>query len=119
MLRKFTAIFYFGLILALLFIAHIFLAANNLDVMFAIAAVLIAVMSLFCGPVLIFLERDESNYSFVYGIGMTLSIPLSIALGWAYNRMSTGIEMIILPILGVFLHMVIRPRFVTDTYGLK
>ena len=113
------SIFIFGAIFSLLFALHIVFAATNLDFLFRLVAIMISVIILFCGPFLVYLEKSKKRYSLVYNIGMIISCPLSIGLGWAYGGMSTSVYLGLFPLATIFIHYVIKKSFTGYTYGLK
>tara|TARA_Y100000768_G_C23876285_1_gene632969 strand:- start:229 stop:615 length:387 start_codon:yes stop_codon:yes gene_type:complete len=119
MLAKYLAVIYFSILFSILFVLHIVFAANDNDLMFRIVAIIITVMIFLCGPICVFFESSKERYKFSFMFGMTLSLFLSIGLGWAYNDMSMGFVMIIFPILSVVIHYIIKQSPAGDTYGLK
>lgn len=119
MLLRYRSLSLYALLFSVLFVLHIFFAANNLDFFFQLVAIIITIMSLFCGAVCVILEPTRENYKFVFHFGLVISVPICVGLGWAYNDMSTGIELIIFPIVSLLIHNMIRLSPVGDTYGLK
>ena len=119
MLLRYRSLSLYALLFSVLFVLHIFFAANNLDFLFQLVAIIITIMSLFCGAVCVILEPIRENYKFVFHFGLVISVPICVGLGWAYNDMSTGIELIIFPIVSLLIHNMIRLSPVGDTYGLK
>ena len=113
------SIFIYGVIFGLLFVLHIFFAAANLELLFRLVAIIISGMILFCGPCLVYLEKSKIRYSLVYNIGMIISCPLSIGLGWAYGGMSTSVYMGLFPLATLIIHYLIRKIHIDYTYGLK
>ena len=73
----------------------------------------------FCGLICVFLETKNESYGYVFKFGMIASVPICVGLGWAYNDMSTGIELIIFPMVSLLIHNMIRLSPMGDTYGLK
>ena len=119
MLLRYRSLSLYALLFSVLFVLHIFFAANNLDVLFRSVAIIITIMSLFCGAVCVILEPIRENYKFVFHFGLVISVPICVGLGWAYNDMSTGIELIIFPMASLLIHNMIRLSPMGDTYGLK
>ena len=119
MLPRYRSLSLYALMFSVLFVLHIFFAANNLDVLFQIVAVIITAMSLFCGLVCVIFEPKKENYKPVFQLGIIISIPICTGLGWAYNNMSAGIELIIFPLVSLLIHNMIRMSPMGDTYGLK
>ena len=113
------SIFIYGVIFALLFTLHIIFAATNLELLFRIVAIMLSVMIFFCGPFLVYLEKSKVRYSSLYNIGMIVSCPLSIGLGWAYGGMSTSVSMVLFPMIALIIHYTIKKIFFGRTYGLK
>tara|TARA_B100001250_G_scaffold410981_1_gene438561 strand:+ start:1674 stop:2021 length:348 start_codon:yes stop_codon:yes gene_type:complete len=109
----------YTLFYALLFLSHIFFAANDMMILFRIVAIVITFMTFFAGLMFVFLEKDDSRFVDSYHHGFLFSIPLSIGLGWAYGDMGVTILMLIFPIISVVLHFVVRKSFIGHTYGLK
>ena len=107
------------MLFTLLFVLHIIFAANDQNVLFQIVAVAITAMSFFCGLICVFLETKNELYGYVFKFGMIASVPICVGLGWAYNDMSTGIELIIFPMVSLLIHNMIRLSPMGDTYGLK
>ena len=112
-------IFIYGAIFSLLFVLHIVFAANDLDFLFRLVAIMLSGMIFFCGPCLIFLEKSNVRYSLVYNIGIIVSCPLSIGLGWAYGGMSTSVYIGLFPLVTLIIHYLIRKSYIGHTYGLK
>ena len=112
-------IFIYGAIFSLLFVLHIVFAANDLDFLFRLVAIMLSGMIFFCGPCLIFLEKSNVRYSLVYNIGIIVSCPLSIGLGWAYGGMSTSVYIGLFPLVTLIVHYLIRKSYIGHTYGLK
>ena len=112
-------IFIYGAIFSLLFVLHIVFAANDLDFLFRLVAIMLSGMIFFCGPCLVFLEKSKVRYSLVYNIGIIVSCPLSIGLGWAYGGMSTSVYIGLFPLVTLIIHYLIRKSYIGHTYGLK
>ena len=64
-----------------LFIAHIIAAANDLDLLFRIIAIIITILTMFAGLVLHFLKGDARHARYPV-------VALSAGLGWAYAGMA-------------------------------
>ncbi len=119
MLSKWRTPMVFGSIFGVLFLLHIIFAANSYDLMFRIVAIGITLMTFLCGPICMLLESSSQRYKSVFFQGMTASIPLSIGLGWAYNEMSVGYQIILFPFIALIIHCLIVISRLGDTYGLK
>ena len=117
--RDLQSIFIYGVIFALLFVLHIIFAAADLEILFRLVALTLSAMVFFCGLCLVYLEKSKIKYSSTYNLGMTVSCPLSIGLGWAYGGMTTSIMMVLFPLLTIIVHYIIRKSFIGHTYGLK
>ncbi|CAI8399855.1 MAG: Uncharacterised protein [Candidatus Poseidoniaceae archaeon] len=78
------AILVFSSAYVLLFVLHIVFAANDLENLFHIVAVLLAAMTFFCAP---FLWLIDSTMKQSLQIGYIVSIPLSIGIAYAYTNM--------------------------------
>ncbi|MBT4921181.1 MAG: hypothetical protein HON10_07300 [Euryarchaeota archaeon] len=117
--RDLQSIFIYGVIFALLFVLHIIFAAADLEILFRLVALTLSAMVFFCGLCLVYLEKSKVRYSSVYYIGMIVSCPLSIGLGWAYGGMSTSISMVLFPVITLIIHYTIKKIFFDRTYGLK
>ena len=78
------AILVFSSIYVLLFILHIVFAANDLDDLFRIVAILLVAMTFFCAPVLWLIDPTMKQSP---QIGYIASIPLSIGIAYAYTNM--------------------------------
>ena len=113
------SIFIYGAIFSLLFVLHIVFAANDLDFLFRLVAIMLSGMIFFCGPCMVFLEKSKVRYSLVYNIGIIVSCPLSIGLGWAYGGMSTSVYIGLFPLVTLIIHYLIRKSYIGHTYGLK
>ena len=72
-----------------LFVGHIFAAANDFDLLFSLIAIAITLHTIFCGLVIIILSRLKSTEEkfFANKIGYVISIPLTIGLSRAYSGM--------------------------------
>lgn len=72
-----------------LFVGHIFAAANDYDLLFSLIAIAITLHTIFCGLVIIILSRLKSTEEkfFANKIGYVISIPLTIGLSRAYSGM--------------------------------
>ena len=112
-------IFIYGAIFSLLFVLHIVFAANDLDFLFRLVAIMLSGMIFFCGPCMVFLEKSKVRYSLVYNIGIIVSCPLSIGLGWAYGGMSTSVYIGLFPLVTLIIHYLIKKSHIGHTYGLK
>tara|TARA_B100000676_G_C17765487_1_gene673871 strand:- start:63 stop:422 length:360 start_codon:yes stop_codon:yes gene_type:complete len=119
MLGRFRAVIYFAVLFVVLFATHIIFAAINNDVLFRIVVICITILTFFAGPICALIESEHTRFGASFTHGMALSLPLSTGLGWAYNGMSAGFEMVIFPILSVFIHLAIKQSAVGTTYGLK
>jgi len=113
------SIFIYGVIFSLLFALHIVFAATNLEFLFRIVAIMLSGVIFFCGPCLVYLEKSKTRYSSAYNLGMIISCPLSIGLGWAYSGMSISSNLVLFPLLTLIIHYSIRKSFIGHTYGLK
>ena len=113
------SIFIYGVIFSLLFVLHIVFAATNLEFLFRTVALMLSGMIFFCGPCLVYLEKSKIKYSSVFNLGMIISCPLSIGLGWAYGEMTISIIMVLFPLLTLIIHYTIKKSFIGYTYGLK
>ena len=113
------SIFIYGAIFCLLFVLHIVFAANDLDFLFRLVAIILSGMIFFCGPCLVFLEKSKVRHSLVYNIGIIVSCPLSIGLGWAYGGMSPSVYIGLFPLVTLIIHYLIRKSDIGHTYGLK
>ena len=69
---------------SLLFVLHIIFAANDLDVLFRLVAVLLVAMTFFCAPLLWLID---SNMKHSLRIGYGASVPLSIGIAYAFTNM--------------------------------
>ena len=72
-----------------LFVGHIFAAANDFDLLFSLIAIAITLHTIFCGLIIIILSRLRSTEEkfFANKIGYVISIPLTIGLSRAYSGM--------------------------------
>ena len=78
------AIFVFSSTYVLLFVLHIVFAANDLEHLFRIVAILLVAMTFFCAP---FLWLIDSTMKQSLPIGYITSVPLSIGIAYAYTDM--------------------------------
>ena len=78
------AILVFSSTYALLFVLHIVFAANDLDDLFRVVAVLLVAMTFFCAPILWLIDSTMKQS---LRIGYIASIPLSIGIAYAYTDM--------------------------------
>ena len=78
------AILVFSSTYVLLFVLHIVFAANELDHLFRIVAVLLVAMTFFCAPLLWLIDSSMKQS---LRIGYVASIPLSIGIAYAYTNM--------------------------------
>ena len=83
------AILVFSSIYVLLFILHIVFAANDLDHLFRIVAILLVAMTFFCAPILWLID---STMKHSLRIGYIASIPLSIGIAYAYTNMQLQLD---------------------------
>ena len=72
----------------LLFVAHIFAAANDFEVMFRVIVALITVQTLFAGLIIHMLKGNASHARYPV-------IPLSAGLGWAYAGMQFSFSILL------------------------
>ena len=119
MLSQYRSLIFYALLFSLFFVLHIYFAANDQDFLFQLVAIIITVMALFCGAICVLLESKVELYGHVFQVGMIASMPICAGLGWAYNDMSVGIEIIIFPLVSLLIHYMIRISLIGDTYGLK
>ena len=113
------SIFIYVAIFGILFTLHIVFAATNLDFLFRLVAITPSATNLLRGPCLVYLEKSKIRYSLVYNIGMIITCPLSVGLGWAYGGMSTSVYLGLFPLATLFIHYIIKKSFTNYTYGLK
>ena len=78
------AIVVFSSTYVLLFVLHIVFAANDLDGLFRIVAMLLVAMTFFCAPLLWLIDSTMKQS---LRIGYITSIPLSIGIAYAYTNM--------------------------------
>ena len=83
------AILVFSSTYALLFVLHIVFAANDLDDLFRIVAVLLVAMTFFCAPILWLIDSTMKQS---LRIGYIASIPLSIGIAYAYTDMQFQLD---------------------------
>jgi len=119
MLLRYRSLFIYATLFSLLFVLHIIFAANNQKILFCVVAITITIMSFFCGPICVILETKNELYGDVFQFGMIASIPICIGLGWAFNDMSFGSQMVLFPWVSLLIHSITRSSPVGDTYGLK
>ena len=78
------AILVFSSTYVVFFALHILFAANDLELLFRIVAILLVMMTFFCAPLLWLID---SNMKQSLRIGYVASIPLSIGIAYAYTNM--------------------------------
>ena len=83
------AILVFSSTYVLLFILHIVFAANDLEFLFRIVAVLLVAMTFFCAPLLWLIDSSMKQS---LRIGYIASIPLSIGIAYAYTDMQFQLD---------------------------
>ena len=83
------AILVFSSTYALLFVLHIVFAANDLDDLFRIVAMLLVAMTFFCAPILWLIDSTMKRS---LRIGYIASIPLSIGIAYAYTDMQFQLD---------------------------
>ena len=83
------AIIVFPSTYALLFVLHILFAANDLDDLFRVVAVLLVAMTFFCAPILWLIDSTMKQS---LRIGYIASIPLSIGIAYAYTDMQFQLD---------------------------
>ena len=83
------AILVFSSTYALLFVLHIVFAANDLDDLFRVVAVLLVAMTFFCAPILWLIDSTMKQS---LRIGYIASIPLSIGIAYAYTDMQFQLD---------------------------
>ena len=83
------AILVFSSTYVLLFILHIVFAANDLELVFRIVAVLLVAMTFFCAPILWLIDSTMKQS---LRIGYIASIPLSIGIAYAYTDMQFQLD---------------------------
>ena len=83
------AILVFSSTYALLFVLHILFAANDLDDLFRVVAVLLAAMTFFCAPILWLIDSTMKQS---LRIGYIASIPLSVGIAYAYTDMQFQLD---------------------------
>lgn len=83
------AILVFSSTYALLFVLHILFAANDLDDLFRVVAVLLVAMTFFCAPILWLIDSTMKQS---LRIGYIASIPLSIGIAYAYTDMQFQLD---------------------------
>ena len=90
------AILVFSSIYVLLFVLHIVFAANDLDDLFRIVAILLVAMTFFCAPILWLIDPTMKQS---LRIGYIASIPLSIGIAYAYTNMEFQLDATFLAII--------------------
>ena len=84
----------------ILFVLHILFAANDLDVLFRIVAMMLVCMTFLCGPLLWFLDRDTSSTSPDQSkLGFAISLPLSLGIAYAFTGMEFELTASIIALL--------------------
>ena len=83
------AIIVFSSTYALLFVLHILFAANDLDDLFRVVAVLLVAMTFFCAPILWLIDSTMKRS---LRIGYIASIPLSVGIAYAYTDMQFQLD---------------------------
>ena len=83
------AILVFSSTYVLLFVLHIVFAANDLDDLFRVVAVLLVAMTFFCAPILWLIDSTMKQS---LRIGYIASIPLSIGIAYAYTDMQFQLD---------------------------
>lgn len=78
------AILVFSSTYVALFALHILFAANDLELLFRIVAILLVMMTFFCAPLLWLIDSTMEQS---LRIGYVASIPLSIGIAYAYTNM--------------------------------
>lgn len=78
------AILVFSSTYVVLFALHILFAANDLELLFRIVAILLVMMTFFCAPLLWLIDSTMKQS---LRIGYVASIPLSIGIAYAYTNM--------------------------------
>lgn len=90
------AILVFSSSYVLLFVLHIVFAANDLEHLFRIVAVLLAAMTFFCAPLLLLIDSTMKRS---LRIGYIASIPLSIGIAYAYTNMQFQLDATFLAVI--------------------
>ena len=90
------AILVFSTTYVLLFVLHIVFAANDLEHLFRIVAILLVAMTFFCAPLL---SLIDSNMKQSLRIGYIASIPLSIGIAYAYTNMEFQLDATFLAVI--------------------
>ena len=83
------AIIVFSSTYVLLFVLHILFAANDLDDLFRVVAVLLVAMTFFCAPILWLIDSTMKRS---LRIGYIASIPLSVGIAYAYTDMQFQLD---------------------------
>jgi len=77
----------------ILFVLHILFAANDLDVLFRIVAMMLVCMTFLCGPLLWFLDRGTTSASLYNSkLGYAVSLPLSLGIAYAFTGMEFALN---------------------------
>ena len=103
-----------AMLYVVMFIGHIIAAANELNLLFQILAVLITIQTFLVGPSIILFEKTCNHHS-AMRIGLIISIPLALGLGWAYAGMGLHWSMLPWPIGSIILHLIIERRLKYDS----
>ena len=90
------AILVFSSTYVLLFVLHIVFAANDLEHLFRIVAMLLVAMTFFCAPLLWLIDSTMKQS---LRIGYLASIPLSIGIAYAYTNMQFQLDATFLAII--------------------
>ena len=80
---------------SLLFVLHIIFAANDLDVLFRLVALLLVAMTFFCAPLLYAIDSSMNHSE---RIGFMMSVPLSVGIAYAYMGMEFQFDATLLAI---------------------
>ena len=90
------AILVFSSTYILFFVLHIVFAANDLDSLFRIVAILLVAMTFFCAPLLWLIDSTMKQS---VPIGYITSIPLSIGIAYAYTNMQFQLDATFLAVI--------------------
>ena len=90
------AILVFSSTYVLLFVLHIVFAANDLEHLFRIVAVLLVAMTFFCAPILWLIDSTMKQS---LRIGYIASMPLSIGIAYAYTNMQFQLDATFLAVI--------------------
>jgi len=85
---------------SLLFVLHIIFAANDLDILFRLVALLLVAMTFFCAPLL---WAIDSSMFHSERIGFMMSVPLSAGIAYAYTGMEFQFDATLLAIFATTL----------------